>query len=1832
MLLNKIKKFLKILTRFCFEEKLKKYTNEENFYEHNMDKNYLNKLLDDKQLVNQRILFMLLFLNNIFFEILIRICLYKTISENYLNGLLGINVLSFILLIVFLFSLKKNFIKSNFYNCFMIIQFDFIFIFCFISKSLMLEFQDEIPFFNYYKIIILNFSLTFIINILFFRSVNIKISEIVSLLIYKVLLFVSFLTCGKFKSYKIKNSSEYMKISNFILAPEIYNILFYVIICLYFLLRKKLFLEEIKRIVNFKSDKCNYYQGLLNMLNKSFLSFNKSDFRVNCNNSFINFLRKLGLTDFDINYALDVRDIKEYNRAQEKKKALYEYKIKEKIKIQGKSENFNFSNFSNNKNNININNRNENMINSNNYKNIENSTGKNNIFDNKTNEIPIRSTIPKSNFVDSKLLNNENFQENNNERVNININHSYYSNTSKKKNFSSVDLTPIQIFEENNQNNIINNKESMLSNQNYSLFNKMKKKTFEQDHFTNVDHQNINSLKPNEDNVIIKNEPNNKTNSNLNNFTNLTRNNLNNMSDNIINNSTKNNFIQDNNFDNFKLSNLNKENPKFDLNENINKTNIKNNKFSNQSQKQKNVHLENLFLNCSNVMEINDDLNKKNLCKMFKEIQNAKDNNGNFDNNSAISSNFIEDLFLFKLDYLLKEIFDNFYESSNPLISSINMNKSSIGTLYKSTLSNHIREIFYNQQSIDYEDNFNFQGIFYCDVKSMLRKKLIKSEFLGINKNCNSEENININKLNTSMNFNKIDNEKEIISIEVYSRKILMPEGELIEFYFNDITSISKVEKEKAENKIKSLVLAKISHEFKTPLITIIYILKNYISGEKAEISDKLQMPNYLATLNTIKSENEDILYRKISTNEVNHSSNKNMNNPNSNINKNEISNQSNENKKKLKTLTSIKNEEKYINNIIDLSDYMLSLINDIIDFSVIDSSFEMKFQLDFFDLHKMLNFGFRIMKILIDCKGLGRFIQPILDIEENVPQMFYSDEMRIKQVLLNLISNSIKFTRSGYIKIIAKSINFGTVEISIEDTGIGISNADMKKLFIDFGKLQNEESSKLNKIGSGLGLSICKKIIAKLGTQIQVESQQNTKTRFYFGISNKNMRKNSDKLKSLKSLNNTDQNYKNNNKNYGLNSTNILDNKKASLNKQIISTNFAKGNNNISKLNFDFKNNEKINCKNFSSKNMNFGNKLPKKRDKRKSIYYISPKQTNVFRSYISKINPNQDISVFNYHSNRRFSQSSFISDNYNNNINRKEKYYNEDNSGNNSNLFHTEENNKFKIINEVSGDASFILNDKFNYSFEDGAKYIFYTDRNKIDNFEHKNKFKFNKIFEKLDSLNSKFLSLSYRNYNNYDDLNSHIKMKSSPLKNVISNPNDYIGIPSKKNRNFKLNIFNLNSGKAKVNPIIKSFYKKLFTTNDSDKDNIYKFKIFENLKKKGFYNISNEKMNESNNSKDLDSGIKLYKNFTTKEKKINTTFLNKFEILGEGRNGNFINIDNNNAFDGESSFSNSRNSSRIVDNSFKNNENEKSKYNKAYNIDLLNDSQTFNFASDNEDTVLDSPKEIFYMDLKNDKIITEQNHYNYTFKDNPYSGLLNNYNYNDRDIIKSHSSFSIRSEHSKPTQRDKKLIKININNNFNNFNNINRSPFKLLEIEKIANFCILSSSFFTNTRGQDSDLELFLLPIKKYFKKMMKYEKIILIVDDNEIIRHSIKRVIKSINKSEKKENISVICLSDGIELIYLIMIDQTMKNIIKLIISDEQMIYLNGSDCFRILKDLSIEKKINKIPFVFCSSNTECISQFNNRDNLDMNPNVIDYAFLNKPPSKSQIRSIFQKFNI
>ena len=118
---------------------------------------------------------------------------------------------------------------------------------------------------------------------------------------------------------------------------------------------------------------------------------------------------------------------------------------------------------------------------------------------------------------------------------------------------------------------------------------------------------------------------------------------------------------------------------------------------------------------------------------------------------------------------------------------------------------------------------------------------------------------------------------------------------------------------------------------------------------------------------------------------------------------------------------------------------------------------------------------------------------------------VFSSDQKRIKQVLINLISNSFKFTERGIIEIKItelKKNGENYLKIKVYDTGIGISKDDIPKLFKMFGML-SKRRQQLNQSGSGLGLSISKKIVESLGGKIKVSSSENEWTKFTFTLKN---------------------------------------------------------------------------------------------------------------------------------------------------------------------------------------------------------------------------------------------------------------------------------------------------------------------------------------------------------------------------------------------------------------------------------------------------------------------------------------------------------------------------------------------------------------------------------------------------------------------------------------------------------------------------------------------------------------------------------------------------------
>jgi signal transduction histidine kinase/DNA-binding NarL/FixJ family response regulator len=175
--------------------------------------------------------------------------------------------------------------------------------------------------------------------------------------------------------------------------------------------------------------------------------------------------------------------------------------------------------------------------------------------------------------------------------------------------------------------------------------------------------------------------------------------------------------------------------------------------------------------------------------------------------------------------------------------------------------------------------------------------------------------------------------------------------------------------------------------------------------------------------------------------------------------------------------------QKQYLDNIKESTDYILKLVNDLLDFSKLENN-----------RITIQNSGFN-MKGLIE--GICRTLEPIAlkknielnwDIDEELNNNFLSDPYRIKQVLTNLISNSVKFTHEGSVEVTARQEN-NTVIISVLDTGIGIARERQQDVFKEFTQAHTGIEKKFG--GTGLGLTISKKIIELLGGTINLESEE---------------------------------------------------------------------------------------------------------------------------------------------------------------------------------------------------------------------------------------------------------------------------------------------------------------------------------------------------------------------------------------------------------------------------------------------------------------------------------------------------------------------------------------------------------------------------------------------------------------------------------------------------------------------------------------------------------------------------------------------------------------------
>ncbi|MEM9484865.1 MAG: ATP-binding protein, partial [Cyanobacteria bacterium P01_F01_bin.116] len=193
---------------------------------------------------------------------------------------------------------------------------------------------------------------------------------------------------------------------------------------------------------------------------------------------------------------------------------------------------------------------------------------------------------------------------------------------------------------------------------------------------------------------------------------------------------------------------------------------------------------------------------------------------------------------------------------------------------------------------------------------------------------------------------------------------------------------------------------------------------------------------------------------------------------------------------------TSFKPEQQQRLSIINRSgEHLLSLINNILEMSKIEAG-QIALNAKYFDLHKILGDIQGMFCLKVQEKGLQFRIEP----DANLPQRIYADEGKLRQILINLVGNAVKFTEKGTVTLKARvcAATQSTLHLDIEDSGPGIPKEDLEQLFVPF-----EQTTAGHKIkqGTGLGLSITDKFVNLMGGEITASSTVGVGTCFHVSL-----------------------------------------------------------------------------------------------------------------------------------------------------------------------------------------------------------------------------------------------------------------------------------------------------------------------------------------------------------------------------------------------------------------------------------------------------------------------------------------------------------------------------------------------------------------------------------------------------------------------------------------------------------------------------------------------------------------------------------------------------------
>jgi hypothetical protein len=406
------------------------------------------------------------------------------------------------------------------------------------------------------------------------------------------------------------------------------------------------------------------------------------------------------------------------------------------------------------------------------------------------------------------------------------------------------------------------------------------------------------------------------------------------------------------------------------------------------------------------------------------------------------SSNYIDSNIFNNLDSVNNElpqkIQDILLNQNKNLNETIELMKSQINQNHEDPLSNFSNGMQSNINKKIIENHASFDFSYKSDEKNKIRKTSYFEKFvyIGIKK---------ITNVTTSSSAKSNSAQYFKMYLRVKNENSISYDFPQFEFILVDVSQTYETNFTKDEMKKKSMHLAKISHEFKNPVIIISEIAE--------EISQEINSRQF-------------------------------------------------------------KNTQENLELLMNLSSYILILVKDFEVLSKKEISSELEINKGWFDIRKELFNLKGIIMTLINKKYSGDEAPIIflLEISENTPEEIFTDKIRLMQILINLLSNSIKFTQNGRIRL---GVNFeeGRLNFRVEDTGVGLTELEAANLFREYMVKSNLET---NNYGSGLGLSIVKELCKKLDSDIKFFHNNPQGSIFSFSIDHHFARK-TQKIKQIK-------------------------------------------------------------------------------------------------------------------------------------------------------------------------------------------------------------------------------------------------------------------------------------------------------------------------------------------------------------------------------------------------------------------------------------------------------------------------------------------------------------------------------------------------------------------------------------------------------------------------------------------------------------------------------------------------------------------------------------------